>query len=173
MDKNAGKTCEGNGICISKCQCTCFDIVRTVIDAEWTDHRRVDRVLCTCGHRAHPSEEFCKTECKYNCVKAECKYYKWCGEKAPQWYLDAQEGQADGCGHGNTMFHTLNHIDAVATCAVCLEDKYMIEFKCKHTLCHTCLWAVYKKQIDENSIAYETANVKCPHAKCNEIISYL
>ena len=174
MNKNAGKTCEGNGLCISKCECTCFDVVKTVIDSEWTDHSRVERAVCTCGHRAHD-----KSSCVDGFCKTDCKYYKWCGEKAPQWHLDAQEGQADGCGHGNIMFHTLKHIDAVATCAVCLEDKYMIEFKCKHTLCHKCLWAVYMKQIDENDVKYRcidnyvAENVKCPLTICDEVISYL
>lgn len=88
----------------------------------------------------------------------------------PQWVLDEYGGNDIWCAMGNTMFHKKVFLEIIDQCPVCYEDKYMVEFGCKHNLCFECMWSIYTNQQKQNErISFLQSDVLCP--LCRDPIS--
>ena len=63
---------------------------------------------------------YCQTDCPHKCVLIECKNYKHCGGKCPQWYLDCHRGQNVNCD-----MNPFDFLDEKEECPVCYDEKYI------------------------------------------------
>lgn len=147
--------CQGRGECFQQCCCSCYD------DAEY----EIPSAICSCGHRNHEKliggegecDIYCQTDCPHTCVLIECKHYKHCGGKYPEWYLDCHRGKDVNCD-----MIPFDFLDEKDECPVCYDEKYMVKMKCNHTVCLQCLYAIYKTTDDTNELTNMNDTSKCP-----------
>lgn len=111
--------CNGNGECLNQCVCECFNYETEVYDE-----------ICVCGHREHNG--YCPSTC---CQPVECRNYKYCKVKQPQWVSFCVNGLCMNCVVQMGK-HTIT--DTENDCCVCLEKKIMLRLKCNHLVCNDC-----------------------------------
>ena len=95
------------------------------------------------GHKNHLKEisgrkeyDYCKTICHHNCQLVECHNFRMCGQRRPQWVLDANNGMCIDCA---VHYGKIKFLDVKADCPICLEHKDVILISCgNHTVCIAC-----------------------------------
>jgi len=126
--------CEGRGLCLQQCCCTCYE------DEEW----EIPSDVCICGHRNHTYliggttgyDVYCQEDCPHNCQLVECHNYRLCEQKRPQIILDCHNGMCVDCA---IMVGKIKFLDEKDDCPICMENKDMIEISCeKHKVCLDC-----------------------------------
>lgn len=149
-------SCTRRGECLQQCGCSCYENEESDILSE----------ICTCGHRSHTRliggsdyyNQYCQTECPYNCKLIECHNFILCGQKRPQQILDSHNGMCMDCA---VMYGKIIFLIDKDDCPICMENKDMIQISCgKHTVCLDC-W----KTMSETETRYP---LKCP--MCRESI---
>ena len=119
-----------NGECLKQCFCECYN--------EETDQYNE---LCVCVHREHNG--YCPSNC---CMPIECRNYKYCNEKIPEWVF-CHNGMCMNCA---VKMGKHTYTNEVEVCCVCLENKIMLKLKCNHVVCNDC-WYNITKQDDGNN----------------------
>jgi hypothetical protein len=165
--------CQGDGRCFIKCNC--FGIYNQPPAHELT---RCQCAFSKSNDRENEKYGFRRlSPCPFNCMLKKCRFYNHCNKKAPQWILNTHDKQDINCGMGNTMFDNQTFLQIKAECPVCYDNKYMIQFGCRHTLCFECMWAVYDSQMQANQTHIlqdqfdKQSNVVCP--LCRDTLSVL
>ena len=128
-------SCNGDGKCLSQCMCECYN----EDTGEYYDE-------CTCKHKEHTGG-YCPSNC---CIAIDCRNYKYCNEKRPEWVLSINNGMCFNCAvqMGN---HTLT--TQIEECCICYESAIMLVLKCNHKVCNDCWYKITKSWID-NKIDY-------------------
>lgn len=151
--------CSGNGECLEQCWCECYD--------EETDEYYE---ICSCIHKNH-IDGYCPSSC---CKPIECRNYKYCNDKVPQYILDCNFGMCINCA---VKFGRHKFSKELIECPICLENTdNNIILKCNHKLCNDC-WCkiinINSDEIDEdveNNLDEDSKNL-CP--LCRNINDYL
>lgn len=123
-------SCNGDGTCLKQCEC---------YDEEIEEYDEV----CVCGHREHNG--YCPSNC---CTLVECRNFKHCRTKIPQWVTFCHNGM-----HANCAIQMGNHkyTNEVEDCCVCLENKTMLILKCNHKICNDCWYIITKEGLGNDN----------------------
>jgi hypothetical protein len=100
-------SCEGHGECLNQCECYCYK--------EGTEEHDEK---CVCGHREHNG--YCPSDC---CTTIECRNYKYCNNKLPEWVSFCYEGMCTDC---DIRIWEHKYTKQVENCCICLNDEIMI-----------------------------------------------
>lgn len=131
--------CHGKGECLKQCICKCHDKQGNM----W--------LVCKCGHRQHCG--WCNTTPFKCCAPRECRNFKYCNVKLPQYLFESNHGMCVEC-ISQMGEHTMTIV--MDECSVCLENKYMIKLMCDHMLCNECWYIITRDALASNVYA------KCP-----------
>jgi len=123
------QVCTGDGTCLYRCDCECYDENTGEQDEE-----------CTCGHRQH--DGYCPSEC---CVPIECRNYPQCLENGPQWYLTSHNGMCVNCA---VQFGPYKRTTQNEVCIACLERKTILALTCDHKFCTDCWYRFVREDED-------------------------
>jgi len=137
--------CNGDGECLIQCSCVC---IKEVCICGHRDHDNDEcfpdycscecyKEVCICGHRDHNG--YCPSNC---CTLIECRNYKYCNIKLPQWVLWCSNDMCINCDIQMGPHETTNELE---DCCVCLEHKIMIILKCNHRICNDCWYKISKE----------------------------
>lgn len=123
--------CPGNGECLRQCGCECST------HNERTNIEMVNSHDEKCEHYSH--ELYCPSECRFQCVPIECKYYELCNNKEPLWVINYNEGMCMKCVNRMGPHEITSQIK---DCCVCYEKKKIIILQCKHDICDECWYII-------------------------------
>lgn len=123
-------SCPGNGLCLYQCEC---------YDEETDEYYKT----CECGHREH--DGYCSSD-NPCCVPIECRNYKFCNQKLPQWVLDTNNGMCMNCA---IQMGSHTYTNQVEECCVCLQNQIMLILKCKHKICNDCWFVISSENVDD------------------------
>jgi hypothetical protein len=122
--------CEGDGKCYKYCECECYDYARNIVFD-----------ICSCGHRSH-NLKYCRVDtCIHNCKFIKCNNFDTCGISTPEWDMMNHPGGEMGlCFKCWAYYGKLKRTSQPENCAICLEDKILVELSCHstHKLCIDC-----------------------------------
>lgn len=101
---------------------------------------------CVCDGTGHCLTKWDCEKCKLVvcCSLVECRNYKNCKSKQPQWISNCYDSMCVKC-----FLQLGQHIytNQVEECCVCFENKNMLILQCKHKFCNDCWFNITKTDL--------------------------
>jgi hypothetical protein len=118
--------CFGDGKCMKIC----------------TNHFR-----CLIPEHETSNYSFCKTKCENNCELIRCPNFLHCNSSFPfYFYKENNEFIKNGICGDCSIFDVI-FLKEKRECLRCSDITYMIETKCKHEICFSCLLTIEGKDV--------------------------
>ena len=133
--------CNGDGHChtLNECSCECYDDCKCFDDCDCeNEYSCYHECNCECKCDDRDLHSSCVLFCKYAiecCTLFDCHNYDICGNSAPKYYLEKNDGLCPTC---YIMFGHLK-MDKKDECLICATaNTNLVRTSCDHSICLSC-----------------------------------